>query len=82
MEVVCSWGCLFMEAASSWKLLVHGGSLFMTAACQYWWPVYCSGTSFLVSNLLPVKIKICGDFHTYQRCSWLLFLVSNLLSDN
>jgi hypothetical protein len=43
MEVACSWRCLFVEAASSWELLVHGGSLFITATCQYWWPIYCSG---------------------------------------
>ena len=35
MEVACSWGCLFVEATSSWELLVHGGSLFMMAICQY-----------------------------------------------
>ena len=69
MEVACSWGCLLVEAASSWELLIHGGSLFMTATCQFWWPVYCSGTLFLVSNLLPVKIKI--DFHTFQCCSYI-----------
>jgi hypothetical protein len=69
MEMACSWGCLFVEDASSWELLVHRGSLFMTATCQYWGPVYCSGTLFLVSNLLPVKIKICSDFHTFQCCS-------------
>ena len=33
-------------------------------------------------NLLQVKIKICGDFRTYQHYGWLVFLVSNLLSDN
>jgi hypothetical protein len=71
-----------VEAASSWELLVHRGSLFIMATCQYWWPVYCRRTLFMVNNLLPVKIKIFGNFHTFQHCSWIVFLVSNLLSDN
>jgi hypothetical protein len=60
----------FMAAAHSWRLLVRGGRLFMAAAvCQYYWPIYCRGASFLGNNLFPVKIKICGNFCTYQHCS-------------